>query len=298
MAQNTISTIIPEVCDAIYNCLKAEYLNTPHADTEWKKIAKTFHEKWNFPMCLGAMDGKHVEIVPPPGSGSMYYNYKQDFSVVLLALVDAQLKFRYVDVGTNGRISDGGVWAKSELKKAMDRNDLNIPTPENLPGTNILVPYVLLADDAFPLGEYIMKPFAGRSLQKNQRIFNYRLSRARRVVENAFGILAARFRIFRSPIATTVTNIKKIVLATCVLHNFLRTNRGYISPGSLDKEDLVNHAIRQGDWRNVDSRNLTDLPRNNANNSSEIAKEIRQRFSQYFNSIGSVSWQDHMCNLH
>ena len=91
-------------------------------------------------MCLGAMDGKHVEIVPPPGSGSQFYNYKGDFSIVLLALVDADLKFRFVDVGTNGRISDGGVWSKSALKKAIEVNTLNIPDTQQLPGTNVLVP--------------------------------------------------------------------------------------------------------------------------------------------------------------
>ena len=83
------------------------------------KNCTCFQEKWNFSTCEGAMDGKHVQIVPPPGSGSLYFNYKGNFSVVLLALVDANLKFLFVDVGTNGRISDGGVWGKSQLKKAI-----------------------------------------------------------------------------------------------------------------------------------------------------------------------------------
>ena len=62
-------------------------------------------------MCIDAVDGKHIKIIPPPGSGSTFYNYKGDFSIVLLAAVDANLKFIYVDIGTKGRISDGGVWA-------------------------------------------------------------------------------------------------------------------------------------------------------------------------------------------
>lgn len=248
-------------------------------------------------MCLGAMDGKHVLIVPPPGSGSLYFNYKGDFSIVLLAVVDANLKFIYVDVGTNGRTSDGGVWGKSQLKRAMDNDQLNIPGAKKLPGTNVFAPYVMVADDAFPLSMNIMKPFAGRNLTRTQRIYNYRLSRARRVVENAFGIMAARFRIFRAPIATTVENVQKIVLATCVLHNFLRSNRGYITPGSIDVEDIQNRCIRPGDWRNLNN-NFVDLQRNGGTNSSEIAKDIRQRFVGYFNGNGAVPWQDDMCNLY
>ncbi len=89
---------MPVVCDAIYNCLKPECMMIPQTIDEWKNIANNFQNMWNFPMCIGAIDGKHVQIVPPPGSGSQYYNYKGDFSVVLLALVDAELKFIYIDL--------------------------------------------------------------------------------------------------------------------------------------------------------------------------------------------------------
>ncbi|KFM78999.1 hypothetical protein X975_00232, partial [Stegodyphus mimosarum] len=106
---------------------------------QWLEIERNFYKLWNFPMCVGAMDGKHVKISPPPKSGSLYYNYKGDFSIVLLALVDADLKFLYVDIGTNGRVSDGGVWAKSILKKAIDDNTLNIPEADQLPYSTVKV---------------------------------------------------------------------------------------------------------------------------------------------------------------
>lgn len=94
----------------------------------------------------------------------------------------------------------------------MDK-ELNIPGVSSPPGTNACVPHVILADDAFPLTTTIMKPYPGRGMSQQERIFNYRLSRARRVSENAFGILATRFRIFRSSIAATPTNAKMFVLA-------------------------------------------------------------------------------------
>ena len=114
----------------------------------------------------------------------------------------------------------------------------------------------MVPDDAFPLNEYIMKSFGGKSQARKQRIYNYRLSRARRVVENAFGILSARFRIFRAPITTTVANVQKIILAACVLYNFLCSNKEYIMPGNLDTEDLQNHCVHLGDWRKEPTKNL------------------------------------------
>lgn len=182
-----------------------------------------FKERWNFDKCIGALDGKHVVIRPPPSNGSYYFNYKHTFSIVLLALVDADYKFTYVDIGTNGRISDGGVFKNSALAQALEYNELNIPDPTPLPNRTMNVPYVIVADDAFPHLPSILKPFALRTLTKEQRIFNYRLSRARRIVENTFRILANRFRVFMTHIELSPENVENIVMASCSLHNFLRS---------------------------------------------------------------------------
>ena len=145
------------------------------------------------------MDGKHIAIKQPKNSGSYYFNYKGTFSIVLLALVDADYKFIYVDVGCNGRISDGGVYRNSSLSQAIDRNLLRIPPARVLDDARTTLPYVIVADDAFALKTNLMKPYPFRGLSREHRIFNYRLSRERRIVENAFGILANRFRVFLSP---------------------------------------------------------------------------------------------------
>lgn len=116
VSKNLISELVPEVCAAIYRGLKEQYLATPSTEQEWKNIARDFEVKWNFPMCIGAIDGKHVMVQKPPASGSYYYNYKGTNSIVLLALVDADYKFIYADVGTNRRVSNSGVWAKCDLK--------------------------------------------------------------------------------------------------------------------------------------------------------------------------------------
>lgn len=80
----------------------------PSTPAEWKNVAADFYDKWNNPNTLGAMDGKHVVFRAPRSAGSHYYNYKGIHSIMLLAIVDANYQFIYIDVGTNGRISDGG----------------------------------------------------------------------------------------------------------------------------------------------------------------------------------------------
>lgn len=97
-----------------------------------------FFTLWNYPLCLGALDGKRVLIQKPTNSGSDFYDYKGHCSIILLALVDAHYKFLYIDVGTNRRTSDGGVFAKCTLLTEMQLNLLNIPPPEKLPHSQFL----------------------------------------------------------------------------------------------------------------------------------------------------------------
>lgn len=122
------------------------------------------------------MDGKHCIIDPPMRSGSMFYNYKGSYSVVLLALVDAQLRFIYVDVETNGRVSDSGVWNKCSLKNYLHRNMLHIPPSAPLPGIQVSFPFVIIGNEGFPLSEKLLIPYSGPqcSKRKDRRIFNYR----------------------------------------------------------------------------------------------------------------------------
>lgn len=107
-------------------------------------------------------------------------------------MVDANYKFIFVDVGAAGRAGDAGVFGDSTLKRALELNSLDLPSPRTLSGIATKIDHHIVGDDAFPLTRQIMKPYPHRNLEKKQRIYNYRLSRARRVVENAFGILAHR----------------------------------------------------------------------------------------------------------
>ena len=85
-----------------------------------KDIAQTFSDRWNFHHCLGALDGKHIRIKAPANCGSEFYNYKGYNSIVLLALVDGNYKFRRVEVGAGGASSDAQIWNTCSLKEAID----------------------------------------------------------------------------------------------------------------------------------------------------------------------------------
>ena len=97
------------------------------------KIAQLFHDRRQLPHCIGAANGKHVSILHPRNSGSEFCHYKGFFSVVLLAVVDADYKFIFADVGCQGRISDGGVLRNILFWKALVNSSLGLPQPRLLP---------------------------------------------------------------------------------------------------------------------------------------------------------------------
>ena len=254
----------------------------PTTADEWKSIAAKFEEKWNFPLCLGALDGKHVHIKAPPNSGSLYFNYKHTFSMVLMALVDANYKFIFADIGAFGKCSDGGIFSSCELGKGLANEALNIPDDEILPKAPQLgpMPYVIVADEAFPLSNHIMRPFPGRKISEDRQVYNYRLSRARRVVENAFGILSARFRVLFTKIDAHPHVVRDIVKATCVLHNMLSNG---ITPAEPARQQSSN-----------DTDGFLNLQRV-GNKGSQTSIAIRDKFCSYFNENDRLTWQlDHV----
>lgn len=111
-------------------------------------------------------------------SGSQFYNYKGSTSIVLLAVGDAKYRFTLMDIGARGCRSDGGVLTSSEFGKRLFRGLLNIPPPCTLPRSSMIVPHVIVGDEAFPLATQIMRPYPGQFLENYKTIFNYRLSRA------------------------------------------------------------------------------------------------------------------------
>lgn len=122
------------------------------------------------------------------------------FSIVLMAVVDSNYKFIMVDVGANRRMSNAVVITNTKFGQLLEKVELNIPPPKIMPNSNYQLPFVFVGDEVFALKDNFMKPFPQRNLTREERVFNYRLSRARRIVENAFGILVSHFRLLLTTI--------------------------------------------------------------------------------------------------
>ncbi|KAJ8970916.1 hypothetical protein NQ314_000966 [Rhamnusium bicolor] len=123
VSESSISLFVSVVCEAIYEELKEEYLKVATTAADWLEIARDFETTWNALNVIGELDGKHITINAPKGQGSAYFNYKKQHSIVLLALVDVKYNFTYINVGINGRLSDGGVFWNSGLAKAIEDNN-------------------------------------------------------------------------------------------------------------------------------------------------------------------------------
>jgi len=195
-------------------------------------------------------------------------------------------------------LNDAGIWSNTEMSTALEKNTVSLPRELNLPHTSIAVPFALVGDEGFPLKTYLMRPYARRNLIDNQqRVFNYRISRARRIIENTFGILVERWQIFQGSICLKLDIAEAIVQAACCLHNFIistnySSNR-YIQEDFVDQESL-NGELIEGNWRNLILQHpiFNRMGRIGANIGSIAAMKQRDSLAQYFVSDeGSIPWQ-------
>jgi len=136
-----------------------------------------------------------------------------------------------VDIRADGRRSDAGVFAGSDLAHLLDTNSLQLSSDRHLDSSGFKFPYVLVGDEAFPLTCYMMQPYSrSKNLTIKKKIFNYRLSRARRTIKCSFRILVARWRIFRRPIIAHVSTAKIAVQAATAVHNFVMKHELQLQP--------------------------------------------------------------------
>ena len=277
---STARQLILDVCPAIWDALASIHLPVP-SKAEWHSIAEDFYVRWNFPNCIGAIDGKHIMIQCPNNSGSLFFNYKSYFSIVLLVVALADYRFVMVDIGAYGSSNASGVLNNTAPFKCLKMKKLGIPPSKQLPNDTkeTHVPHLLLGDEAFPLCCDLMQPFVRNALTNERCIFNYRLSGARKVVEIAFGILANQWRIIYRRIHLNPDNVTTVVKATVLLHNILIVPADKVHTEVTDRAKIFDDAFQ--DLENVGSRPAT------------AANDVRNYFTEYFNSVGgSVEWQN------
>ena len=292
---NTISVVVREVCKAIFAEYRQEAFSLPSTPEEWRAVANGYSTRWNFHHCVVAVDGKHIAIKKPKKSGSLYFNYKGFYSIVLLAIVDSNYCFLWADVGAHGSCSDGGLWNRSSVKRRLEAGTLGLPPPEPIPGDDRDLPFFVIGDDAFPMATYLIKPYPMRLLNPTQRIFNYRLSRARNTVENSFGILANRWRCLLTTLGHPPKNARTIVKATLTLHNVMRRRYPQEQVGEVDRED-ANGNLVPGQWR--EGRVLTSNRGLVGTRPQRQAKQQHNYLMDYYNSpTGALPWQDRIVNV-
>ena len=186
ISRSTACIIVHEVCSAINTVLTPIYIKIP-TEQQLKEIIDMFEKKWGFPQCAGAIDGSHIPIIAPTECHTDYFNRKGWHSIILQGVVGLTYKFWDINVGWPGRVHDARVFSRSLVYKRASEGSL-FPRMEREINLSIL----LIGDPAYPLYEWLMKLFSdtGR-LSSDQHAFNYRLSCARNVVENAYGRLKA-----------------------------------------------------------------------------------------------------------
>jgi hypothetical protein len=135
-----------------------------------------------------------------------------------------------------------GVFANTELYKKLEAKTLCLPQPVPLNGREKSVPFFFIGDEAFHLSENLMKVYPGQHPKgSKERIFNYRICRARRVVENVFGLASSVFRVLRKPLLLEPEKAQLVVMTIACLYNFLRRSPVsaaiYTPPGTFDYEE-------------------------------------------------------------
>lgn len=212
-------------------------------------------------------------------------------------MVNANYNFVYVDVECQSRISDGGVFKNCTLCKTIEKWKLNGPQPQCLDGREKEIPYFFLGDEAFALSQHLMKMFPGMyPTDSKEWVFNYRVCRARRMVENVFGISSSVFWVLRKPQLLQPENETLIVMAVAHLHNFLRRNKEsfnlYSTLGSMDYE--VQGRLKPGSWRNDNNQKRTSLLQLQRipKRPPRTAMEIRNELADFFIKEGKIPWQN------
>jgi hypothetical protein len=264
VSKATVCLVTKQVCAAIVKVLLPKYIKFPTGDG-LRQVVDGFKHKWDFPQCAGAVDGTHIPVVSPAEYPADYYNRKGWHSVLMQGAVNHLGLFVDVYVGWPGRVHDARVFANSTLYAKGQDGTLLPHWTERIGGTD--VPLVLLGDPAYPLLPWLMKAFPDNGrLSRQQRTFNYRLSRARVVVEHAYGRLKGRWRCLLKRLDISVSDVPGLVAACCVLHNMCE-----IHGDSFSEEWL----------EGIDSYNDTSVSDTNTSQ-SQSGVNTRQAFTTYF----------------
>ena len=235
------------MCKAIIDVLSLQYIRFPSGN-ELLRTVSAFEAVHGVPQCVGAIDGSHIPINAPNRNHTNYYNRKGFYSVILQAVVDHRYCFTDINVGWPGCVHDARVFANSSIyEKASDGIILPSDIVQTIGETTI--PLYIIGDSAYPLLSWLMKPFPNGTQDQEKKTYNYRMSSARIVVENAFGRLKGRWRRLMKKNEMRIDNVIMVVGACCVLHNICEVHGDAFNDSWLthSQEDLQSTSMDQGD---------------------------------------------------
>ncbi|XP_064468466.1 uncharacterized protein LOC135379146 [Ornithodoros turicata] len=264
ISRSTVNTIFREFCGAVIEHLKSEWLRMVRPE-EMASHMRKFFALSGFPHAVGVLDGCHFPVSPPKLHAVDYHNYKGWYSIILLELVDHHYRFRYINLGSPGRCHDAHVYGRSRLCALVNGDHFRSPVTiiEETP-----VPPIILCDQAFPLTANLMKPFANASKDTPEAAFNYNPSKTRRIVENAYGRLKARFRFIMKHMECRIPTAKRAIRAACTLNNICEALKDSVEQQWLQEAQIVDGHYGQ--------------PSHNTDVCSSRGDQVRGALTKYF----------------
>lgn len=164
LGESTVRVVVREVCESLIKRLWLESVTQffPKTSEQLEEKILDTEQLWQFP-CWGAVDGCHLSICCPRGgqqSQKEYHNFKNFYSIVLMAIVDAECRFTWASVGCPGNSHDSIILQSTQMWQRITCG-CAIPQMTKKIGVSEVSP-LIVGDSAFPLSVFLMKPFADR----------------------------------------------------------------------------------------------------------------------------------------
>lgn len=238
VSQSVVSKIIRQGLLVFLEFMVAAEITVP-VGQELLGVEAGFRSLAGMRGCIGAVDGSFFHINQPSGWGEAYWCYKHIYAILLLAIVDANMVFRWIHAGGPGSVGDASVWNKSDYKQHLLGGAFDLPQPHVMHGTSIQS-YVV-ADTAFALHSRVIKCFDIAQLA-SEKALNAAVIRTRRIVENAFGFLKGRWNICVFNRISDAEEARDVCMVCCALHNFCQRHSLHFDPEWSGHFTSIEHA--------------------------------------------------------
>ncbi|XP_050331421.1 uncharacterized protein LOC126760082 [Bactrocera neohumeralis] len=216
---STVCEIVYEFCEEVWKTMST-YINKLPPKKEDLAEYISGYCKLGHPQCMGVIDGYHIKVRPNATVAKEYLNNRGWYSIILLALVDYRCRFLYVNIGTPGLCTYSQTYNASALRVLLNNNELLTGYKKEIDGVEI--PVYIIGDSSFEFSKSLMTPYpVSTSLTENKKQFNNKLLACKKVADNAFRHLKARFRRIGIGIDNRKGNAPLIIRSTCILYNFL-----------------------------------------------------------------------------